>query len=328
MKLFKIGRSSFFLFLAAFFFLLFANCGEKKSKGESENYDIGDPKKKNNIILKVEDSFYFNSDFEKYIRGTFGEDDNALTIVSLSRLFDSFIEEKILLRAAQNQKVSLTPEERREYLAKLSSEVKSDESKVSIEEMDIEVIFDRLLVEKYTYAIVMDIDVKDEEIKEYYNLHKREFLRPERIKVSQILLETEDESIEVLERIKNASEEDFRKIAKEASVGLEAFKGGEMGMFEMGQLPYEMEKVILSLKEGELSSVLESSYGYHIFRLDKRFEPELISEKDASSDIKMRILDQKIKQRISWYIEELKKNMDWSFYPLNLSFPYQTDNSR
>jgi len=84
--------------------------------------------------------------------------------------------------------------------------------------------------------------------------------------------------------------------------------------------------VIFSLKEGELSPVVESSYGYHIFRMDKRYELELISEEKASPAIKVKILDLKIKLRTSSHLEYLKNNMEWSFYPLNLSFPYQRNN--
>ncbi|NOR53535.1 MAG: hypothetical protein GQ536_05565, partial [Candidatus Aminicenantes bacterium] len=140
---------------------------------------------------------------------------------------------------------------------------------------------------------------------------------------SQTLLKTEDKAIEILERVKTSTEESFRKIVREESTGLEADKGGEMGVFEMGQLPFEMEKVIFSLDEGEISSVLSSAYGFHIFRLDKRYESELISESNASSKIKVMILDQKIKQLFSMHIEELEKNMEWSFYLENLTFPYQ-----
>jgi len=326
MKLFNLDRNLFFLLLTGFFIFLLANCGEKNEQESSISFNLEDQQKKNNVVIKVEDSLYFNSNFEKYVRETFGNDQKALTIVSLSRLFDNFIEEKILLQAARNQNMSLTWEEKKAYLAKLSSEFKSNGSKVSIEEMDTKILFDRLLIEKYTFVLVKDIEVKEEEIKEYYNLHKRDFLRPERIMVSQILLETEDKAIEVFERVKNSSEENFRKIAQTESIGLEAIKGGKMGVFEMGQLPFEMEKVIFSLKEEETSPVVESSYGYHIFRLDKRFEPELVSEEEATPAIKVKILDQKIKHRISTHIEYLKKNMEWTFYPLNLSFPYQRDN--
>lgn len=100
-----------------------------------------------------------------------------------------------------------------------------------------------------------------------------------------------------------------------------------MGTFEMGQLPYEMERVVFALKEGDMSQVVESSYGYHIFRLDKRHEPELISLEEAASSIKVKIVDQKIKQFMLQHLEELKERTVWSFYPQNLSFPYQRNNS-
>jgi parvulin-like peptidyl-prolyl isomerase len=326
MKFLKLKRNLFFLFLAGVFIFLGANCGEKNERESSIGVNLEDPQRKDFIIVEIEDTEYLNSDFEKYVRGTFGNDQKALTPVSLSRLLDKFIEEKLVLQSASNQNISLSWEEKQEYLAKLSIDLKSEGSNVSVEEMDTEILFDRLLIEKYTYALVKDIEVKEEEIKEYYNLHKREFLRPERLEASQILLETEDQAIEVMERVKNVSEEDFRKIAEAESIGLEAVKGGKMGVFEMGQLPFEMEQVLFSLEEGEISSVVESSYGYHIFRVDKRFKPELISEEDALPDIKAKILDLKINYQISSHMEYLKNNIEWSFYPMNLSFPYQRDN--
>ncbi len=84
-----------------------------------------------------------------------------------------------------------------------------------------------------------------------------------------------------------------------------------------------MEKVIFALKEGDTSQVVESSYGYHIFRLDKRHEPELISLEEAAPSIKLKIVDQKIKQFMLQHLTELKERTIWSFYPQNLSFLYQ-----
>jgi parvulin-like peptidyl-prolyl isomerase len=325
MEFVKLRHNLFFLFLTGVFIFLGARCGEKSEQAKSAGVSLDDPQKKNYVIVKIEDSSYLNSDFEKYVRGTFGNDRKALTPVSLSRLLDKFIEEKLILQAANNQNISLSWEEKQEYLAKLSTELKAEGSNSSIEEMDTDILFDRLLIEKYTYTLVKDIEVKEEEIKEYYDLHKREFMRPQRIEASQILLETEDKAIEVLERVKNASEEEFRKIAEAESIGLEAVKGGRMGVFERGQLPYEMEQVLFSLKEGEVSPVVESSYGYHIFRVDRTFEPELISEKEAWPEIKAKILDLKVNFRISSHVEYLKNKIEWSFYPMNLSFPYQRD---
>jgi parvulin-like peptidyl-prolyl isomerase len=311
------------LTLMAALILFVTNCKVPDTREGTSVFDRSDTQRMNSSVLEIEGTLYSNSDFEKYIRATLGDDQEALTAVSLSRLFDNFIEEKLLLQAARKVNMVLTEGEKEEYLDKLSTEFKAEESQNSVEEMDTDILFERLLIEKYTYELVRTTEVTEEEIKEYYDYYRRDFLRPERVKVSQILLETKDEALLVMERVKNSSEEEFRKIAQQESVGLEALKGGEMGVFEMGQLPLEMEKVIFSLQEGELSQIVESSYGYHIFRVDKRFAPVLISEEEAAPTIRVKILDQKVKERISRHIEELKVSLEWSFYPLNLPFPYQ-----
>ena len=302
---------------------LYTSCEIPDSSEGNAGFSLTDAQNRKNTILKIEDTLYSNSDFEKYVRATLGEDQEALTVVSLSRLFDNFVDEKILLHAARAQNMVLTEKEKEDYLAKLSDELSTEDRDVSLDEGDRDFLFERLLIEKYTYELVRNIDVQEEEIKGYYELHRRDFLRPERVKVSQILLETENKAIEVLERVRNADEDGFRQMAREESVGLEALKGGEMGVFEMGQLPFEMEKVIFSLQEGELSQVVKTSYGYHIFRVDKRLDPKLISEEEASPSIREIILDRKIEERISRHMEDLKLSIVWNFYPLNLPFPYQ-----
>lgn len=303
------------------FLVLWINCGKEHPKETYIDFNLEDFKGRNNIILTVEDSTYYNSDFENYIRSLVGNAREDLTTASLSRLYDKFIDERILLQAAKNQKIFLTSEEEREYLAKLRNQFWGKDRELS--DLDIQILFDKLLIEKYSYQLVKDIRVGEEEIEGYYKFHKRDFLQSERVRVSQILVKTEDKAIEILERVKKVSPEEFHRIAQQESIGTEASKGGDMGWFEMGQLPYEMESVIFSLKEGELSPVVESSYGYHIFRLDKRNGLELIPLKKASENIKLILFDQKIRKVISQHVEELKKSLNWESNPHNLSFQYQ-----
>lgn len=307
------------------FLVLGINCRKEHPEETYVNFNLEDFKGKNGIVLTVEDSTYYNSDFENYIRSLVGNAQEDLTTASLSRLYDKFIDERILLQAAKNQKVFLTSEEEREYLAKLRNQFWGKDRE--LDDLDIQIIFDKLLIEKYTYQLVKDIEVGEEEIEEYYKLHKKDFLQSERVRVSQILVKNKDKAVEILERVKKASPEDFRKIAQQESIGTEASKGGDMGLFEMGQLPYEMESVIFSLKDGELSPVVESSYGYHIFRLDRRDGLVIIPLEKASENIKLILLDQKIREAISQHLEALKKSLSWDSNPQNLSFQYQRNSS-
>ncbi len=193
--------------------------------------------------------------------------------------------------------------------------------------METQSLLERFLIEKYMYGIVKNIEVEPDEISDYYDLNKREFLRPERVSVSQILLDTEEKAVEIFDRVKGSTEDVFQQMAKEVSLGVEAPKGGHLGVFEINQLPAEMEKVIFSLKEGETSQVVESAYGFHIFRLDKKLEPELEVLEKMSADIRLKILDQKIKQSVSNHLRDLNDTLDWEFFPKNLSFPYQRNSN-
>jgi parvulin-like peptidyl-prolyl isomerase len=304
------------------FVILLGGCKGKQSVLSSAERDTLEAKK-NYIILRVEDTVYFNADYVRYLRFSIGAEYDTLSTLSLSRLVDDFVEEKILLADAQKKEIVLTWEEKKNFLAKYSSDTSFEEDGWPLDEEGADLLFEQLLVERYTYDLVKDIDVSDEEIGEYYNANKREFLLPERVKVSQILLPNEEKAVEIMKNLKDNDPENFKRLARTHSMGVEASKEGEMGIFAIGQLPTEMESVIFSLKEGEVSQVLESSYGFHIFRLDSRFEPELMPLDRAAAPIKVKLLSQKVKHSLSQHIQNLKNTSHWEFYEQNLYFPYQ-----
>lgn len=271
------------------------------------------------IILEIEGTAYRNSDLDRYVRDNAGK--SELSPASRSRLYDRFVEEKLLLAAARGQGVTLTSEEEKAYLAKLSGEAPPGETG-SMTEGDPQ-LFDRPLIEKYSGRFIADLGVRDDEVHAFYEEHKRDFLVPERVRVSQILLETENKAVEVLRRLGDASEEEFRRIARKESVGPEAFKGGAMGVFKAGDLPFEMEKVVFSLEEGRLSPVVESSYGYHIFRVDRKLPPQLLPEAEAVPAIRLKVLDGKVKDALAAHLEELKRTLTWSSHLDRLPFVHQ-----
>lgn len=299
------------------------HCDRSLTSETPREFDLSDPEKRIHVILRIEDGFFYNSDFEKYLQLLVGDEFRDLDIVSLSRLMDSFTENKLLLKAAEDKQVTVSWEEQKQGLAKMANEIWPEDESGQPDEFESSSLIQRLILKKYIAVLAEDIEIQEEEISRYYEQNKREFLKPERVAVSQILLSSEQKAVEVLESVKNAPLQAFRALAEEFSQGVEATRGGEMGVFEMNQLPSEMEKIIFSLKEGQVSQVVESAYGFHIFRLDRKMEPVLVELKDAEGEIRLIILDQKIKSLIDQKIEDLKKGMDWEFFPQNLSFPYQ-----
>jgi hypothetical protein len=319
----KKTRTAVPAFLAVFCLLVSGCNREEKENPVSRVANYGQAKIKRGPILRVESLEFTNDDLAAYIKTTGGNEAKRLSDESLSRLFDRFVDEKILLEAARQRNVTLTWDEKKNYLAKLASESNPDASAPAPEAAAPDYIFDSLLVEKYTYQVIKDIRVDDAEVQAYYDEHKKDFLLPERVQVSQILVQTEQRAVAVLRQIENAPEGEFRKAAREESSGPEAFKGGMMGIYKRGDLPYDMEKVIFALDEGKVSQVVESSYGYHVFRLDKRFPPQLQSVSEAAPAVRIKVLEQKIKEALAVHLGGLKDTLGWKTFPENLFFAYQ-----
>ena len=298
-------------------------CGRDEGRGPvSRVADLVQGTLRGRPILRVEKSEFTNADFRAYVATT-GADVKGLPAESLSRLYDRFVDEKVLLEAARERGIALGEDEKKAYLAKLAVGAVPAEGAAGAEPAPPPGAFDRLLVEKYTYLVVRDIRVEEAEILDYYERNKKDFLQQGRIQVSQILVDTEEKAVSVVRRLERTGEEEFRKIAREESIGPEAAKGGVMGVFQQGDLPADMERAIFALDEGRTSQVVESAYGFHIFRLDRKFAPALQSAAEAASEIRDRIMAQKMKEALASHLAGLKDTLSWESRPENLFFAYQ-----
>jgi parvulin-like peptidyl-prolyl isomerase len=271
----------------------------------------------------VGETSYPAADFGRYVQEAVGGSVQQLDAVALSHLFDRFVDDKILLQGAAGRGITLSREEKQAYLEKAEKGSFTEEEKASVIASDSGPQVDKMRIEKYVGELSRDITVGDDEVRAYYDGRPDEFFLPERVQVSQILVSTEHEAVEIWEKARFSDEEGFRALARARSVGPEASGGGEMGVFHKGQLPAEMEAAVFAMKEGEVSPVVESSYGYHIFRLDKRLAPEQVPFESAVPSIRRKLLSLKTEAAAARHVEELKKSLDWEIFPENLFFPYQ-----
>jgi len=79
-----------------------------------------------------------------------------------------------------------------------------------------------------------------------------------------ILVATEEEAKEIKSLLDQGS--DFRQLAKQRSKGPNAPKGGDLGLITKGDLLPELDKAISSLSVGQISGVIKSELGFHIFK--------------------------------------------------------------
>lgn len=85
-------------------------------------------------------------------------------------------------------------------------------------------------------------------------------------KALMIIVRTEQEANDLLQKIRSGSV-DFTAAAKDHSIdAASARRGGDLGDFYKGELTAEFENAILNLQPNQLSGVVKTKIGYHIFK--------------------------------------------------------------
>ncbi len=156
--------------------------------------------------------------------------------------------------------------------------------------------------------ITSNSQLGDEEAKKYYEENKEKFKKENEINTRHILLKTEEEAKQIKEKIKNG--EDFTELAKQYSIDPNAkTTGGELGFHPKGTILPEYEEAAFRLsKVGQISGIVKTQYGYHIIRLEGIKPPAYVSFDEVKDFIKQQMAQEKQKELIDTYIEDLKRN--------------------
>jgi peptidyl-prolyl cis-trans isomerase C len=156
--------------------------------------------------------------------------------------------------------------------------------------------------------IASNAQLNDEELKKYYDANKDKFKKEKEINTRHILLKTEEEAKQIKEKLQNG--EDFVELAKKFSIDPNAkTTGGELGFYPKGSLLPEYEDVAFKLaKVGQVSGIVKSQYGYHIIRLEGAKPPTFVAFDEVKDFIKQQIAQEKQKELVEKYIEDLKKS--------------------
>ena len=163
--------------------------------------------------------------------------------------------------------------------------------------------------------------VSREELQGYYDQHKDDYRVPEQVSVSHILIKTplpgsdgktdpkgveeaRKKAEDVLKQVKAGG--NFADLAKKYSEDPGSGKnGGSLGFIGRGRTVPEFEKAAFSLAKGSTSDLVQSSYGFHIIRVDDKQAAHVKTLDEVKDQIEESIKQQKAAQAVTNQVNAL-----------------------
>lgn len=236
--------------------------------------------------------------FAAYLSRADGEADAQLSSEVLSALFDQFLDEQLLARLAADRGL-VTAADRADSRRAVDALLRQPDSGPS--------------------AVAAPTDAQ---IAAYYAAHRDDFVRPERVRLRQILVESRAAAERAWRQIEAGADfaEVARRLAKSRTgAGLPGL-GGELSRAD---LPPAYADTIFSLPPGGVSQVIPAPYGFHIFQVVAHLPSEVVPLAHVTGEIRAKLARQAADRRLAALVREGRRRYHVEVYARNLPFSYE-----
>jgi EpsD family peptidyl-prolyl cis-trans isomerase len=169
-------------------------------------------------------------------------------------------------------------------------------------EARVELYKNQLLLDELRKKILSaEVQVTEQEMKEFYEKHTDMFGRPRMIRARQIVTKDREKAEKVLSELQ-ADPSRFEDLAREYSEDTRTKdRGGDMGNVQRHMYPPELDDALFALEEAEISEVIDMHGRFYILEVYEKEKPE----EDAF---------EKYKDQIRRRVEGTKKHQVWVDY--------------
>lgn len=179
-------------------------------------------------------------------------------------------------------------------------------------------IKNQLLIERVIrQEVSSNIKFKREDLQKYYDEHKDEFQRKERLFLSDIYVSTEGKDAAGLaaaeKKAKDLSArakkgEKFSELAQTNSDSQDAASGGELPAYEKGQLRADIESAVWDKPRGFVSDPIQlpSPPGYYIFKVEDHQQAGLAGFEEVQNEIENKLFQPRMDPAVRAYLTKLR----------------------
>ena len=259
------------------------------------------------------------------------------------QLIVNAIDELLLIQRGREMNLRLGDEQFKQVVANIRKEQGlQDETKfqqalasenMTMEDLRKQLERQMLIEQVQRQEVGSKLNITEEEARQYYTRHPEEFTEGASITLREIFVEVpaseggvnvarDDEARKKIAGLRDRvlKGEDFAKVAADASDSASKANGGLIGPFARADLSPQLQQLIDSMKQGEITPAMRTAKGYQIFKLETvktaALQPfdsvrDLIADKVAASrtQSEMRKFLSRLRAQalIEWKNDELKK---------------------
>ena len=240
------------------------------------------------VVLRIGGEQRTYEDFDRYVQSILRVDASQSSSEVLSRLFERFVDDELLLRWVRDRGLADEAATSHEAAAALLASSPPEISSADVER--------------------------------YYAEHREDYRRPVRARLRQVLVEDRASAEQALAELDAGV--DFAEVARNRSIGPSAPDGGLQGELAREDLPAALAEVVFALEEGEWSDLLEADYGFRIFQVERFLPEETLPLEAAAPSIRPRLVAERSEALIRHALEEARREYNPRVAVSRLPFEY------
>ena len=167
--------------------------------------------------------------------------------------------------------------------------------------------------------VMSKIAVNDEEARRYYQEHLAEFTQPRSVTLREIFVNVpgdgttvnvglDEDAREKIAAIRQRalSGESYEKLAADLSDAPSKANAGLIGPLSLSDLSPDLQKLLESMKQGDITQPLRGAKGYQILKLETATTSETKPFEEAREDISNRVFTDKRRDEFEKYLQKLR----------------------
>lgn len=198
--------------------------------------------------------------------------------------------------------------------------IKSNYDKTPEGAFDVAAARESALFDSYIRNVVARVAVSESDVTAVYEANKEQYATPAMIRARHIIATpakgnvinatgddagSDEEAMKKIQRLAielKATKGSFAAAASQFSEDGSASSGGDLGWFARGKMVPEFEDAAFTLKDGDISHVVKTQFGYHLIQVVEH-RPEGYR---PFSEVRSEILEQLLQERGDKVMEEVK----------------------